>query len=34
MYPYAEVNGEAKDFFSPADFKYTVTLNMDGENFL
>jgi transglutaminase-like putative cysteine protease len=34
MYPYAEVNGEAKDFFSPADFKYTVTLNMDSENFL
>ncbi|MDR1574505.1 MAG: transglutaminase family protein [Treponema sp.] len=34
MYPYAEVNGEAKDFFSPADFKYTVTLNLDSKNFL
>jgi transglutaminase-like putative cysteine protease len=34
MYPYAEVNGEAKNFFSPADFKYTVTLKVDSETFL
>jgi transglutaminase-like putative cysteine protease len=34
MYPYAEVNGEVKDFFSPTDFKYTVTLNLDSANSL
>jgi transglutaminase-like putative cysteine protease len=28
MYPYAEVEGTAKDYFSPADFKYTVTLDL------
>jgi transglutaminase-like putative cysteine protease len=28
MYPYAEVEGTAKDYFSSADFKYTVTLDL------
>lgn len=29
MYPYAEVDGEPKDFFSPQDFAYKVSLELD-----